>query len=204
MFNCAYHTEHCQGWLFFFLLDHNVAISAYLTSICVSASSHLKHRISSVSLFKVNDSVEHHFFIVLHIRHWHLCSSAFPWKIYGRCPGGREFLPHQVLSDRITTVSVPQRELVQDRMHWSFKVGGKAGRRKMGRVGGIVLKWEEEKISLHSGPHAGAARAIMWTETISFPGFNAEVGASGAQLNHSVSVSLAPFRLLPPLIYPGK
>lgn len=89
-------------------------------------------------------------------------------------------------------MSVPQWELVQDRMHWSFKVGRKAGRRKMGWVGGIVMKWEEDKISLHSGPHAGAARAIMWMETISFPGFNAEVGASVfPQLIYSVAVCLS-------------
>lgn len=112
-------------------------------------------------------------------RHFFPCSSPFPWKIYERCPGGHEFLPHQVLCERITTMSVPQRQLVQDRMHWSFKVGRKAAQRKMGWVGGIVMKWKEEKISLHSGPHAGAARAIMWMEMISFPGFNAEVGASG-------------------------
>lgn len=104
--------------------------------------------------------------------------SPFPWEIYERCPGGPEFLPHQVLCDRITTVSVPQRELVQGRMHWSFKVERKAGQRKMGWVGGVVMKWEGEKISLHSGPHGGAARAIMWMETISFPDFDAEVGAS--------------------------
>lgn len=93
---------------------------------------------------------------------------------------------------------------MQDRMHWSFRVGRKAGRRKMWWVGWAGMKWEE-KTSLHSGPHAGAARAIMWMETISFPGFSAEVEASVfPQLNFSVSVSLAPFRLLPPLIYTRK
>lgn len=192
---------HSCFFLGFFLLDCNVEISAYLSSIYVYASLHLKQLISSVSLFKVNDN----FFLVRLTRHFFLCSSPFPWKIYERCPGGHEFLPHQVLCERITTMSVPQRQLVQDRMHWSFKVGRKAAQRKMGWVGGIVMKWKEEKISLHSGPHAGAARAIMWMEMISFPGFNAEVGASVfSQLNHSESVSLAPFCLLPPLIYPGK
>lgn len=84
---------------------------------CASASSHLQQSSSSISLFKANDISEHHLFLFCHTRLPSLCSSPPPSKIYGRCPGGREFLPRQILSDRITTVSVPQQELMQDRMH---------------------------------------------------------------------------------------
>lgn len=62
-----------------------------LSPICVSATSHLIQPILYESLFKVNNSVEPHFFLVRHTRHCFLCSSPFPWKIYERCPGGREF-----------------------------------------------------------------------------------------------------------------
>lgn len=100
MFNCTHYTvEHNSDfssftedfsycWMCFAFFYWTVAILAYLTSICVSASSHHKQYILSVSLFKVNDSFEHHLFLVCHTRLCFLCSfslkdlwtvSRWPW-----------------------------------------------------------------------------------------------------------------------------
>lgn len=112
------------------------------------------HFFFSISLFKINKAFEQQFFPgVSHNRLYFLLSPPLPCKIYEVCPGAHEFLPRLILCDRITTVSAPQQELIQDRVYWSFGEavrGGRAEERKEGggRVWGCegVRGWEETGI----------------------------------------------------------
>lgn len=83
----------------------------------------------------------------------HTASSAvsavrlLPCKIYEKCPGAHEVLPHLILSDRITTVSVPQQELMQGRENWSFREEErrKGREKRAGRVEEKGWRWRRER-----------------------------------------------------------
>ena len=80
--------------------------------------------------------------------HNSLCflTSPRPCKIYEKCPGAHEMLPHLILCDRITTVSVQLQELIQDRVHWSFRGKGN-GEKRGGRVKARQVEgcWQRER-----------------------------------------------------------
>lgn len=126
-------------------------ISPSLTTIWVSATSHLQQCILSISLFKLNEAFEYQFFPGLsHSGLCFLCSPPLPCKIYEECPGAHELLPRLILCDRITIVSVPQQELIQDRVHWSFREEerrkGEGGRvKEKGVEGWRSERWREDR-----------------------------------------------------------
>lgn len=143
--------------------DKNILLPR--TTIRVSALSHLKQCILSISPFRLNEAFEYQLFPGMsHMELCFLCSPPLPCKIYEKCPGAHEMLPHLILCDRITTVSVPLQKLIQDRVHWSFREGERRKRegvwRKKGRRGDGVRGGEKMRISLHSGPQTRAARLI--------------------------------------------
>lgn len=110
------------------------------------------HFFFSISLFKINKAFEQQFFPgVSHNRLYFLLSPPLPCKIYEVCPGAHEFLPRLIPCDRITTVSAPQQELIQDRVYWSFGEAARGGRAEEGKEGGGrgwggVRGWEETGI----------------------------------------------------------
>ena len=116
-----------------------------LTAIWVS--SPFKQGISSLSLFRLNKD-----FLVCHRTSSassavHLCLC----KIYEKCPGAHEMLPHLILCDRITSVSVARQEVIQDGVHHSQRERGKnKGERDSGRKrGGGVM--ERSSVSSYYG-----------------------------------------------------